>query len=243
MRKFRISLLLVPVSLVGLALVVAASLMAAPQESSKQDGAAKATKSPKNAKKKGSGKPTSRKRPKDVRMPGFSPQREAAAISFLESHHEELGRLLKRLKKSRPMEYKKAMRDIFRASERLTSWQDKSPKRYEVELKLWKLNSRIQLLAARMRISSDTAMKEELRQAILSYNDARTERLVQERSRMTKRVEQLDAAIEMAQTRREQTADRRMQQLLQGSAKLRIKKKAKKTAATTATTAAGAEKP
>ena len=75
-----------------------------------------------------------------------------------------------------------------------------------------------------MRISGNPATKEKLLAAILAHNDARTERLVQERSRLSKRVEQLDAAIEKAKARREQAADRRLQQLLQGSAKLRVKK-------------------
>ena len=217
-RYFHTSLLSVPVALIVVALIVVTSLMAAPQESSNKSGAANA------AKKNRDEKPAIRKHRKDVRMPGFSPEREAAAITFLDSHHAELGQLLKRLKKSRPMEYKKAVREIFRASERLTNWQDKNPKRYEVELKLWKLNSRIQLLAAKMRISGNPATKEKLRAAILAHNDARTERLVQERSRLSKRVEQLDAAIEKSRARREQAADRRLRQLLQGSAKLRVKK-------------------
>lgn len=219
MRYFRASFLSVPVSL-----IVVASLMAAPQEPSNKGSTGIATNKNRDE------KPAPRKRRKGVRMPGFSPEREAAAITFLDSHHPELGQLLKRLKKSRPKEYKKAVRDIFRASERLTNWQDKNPARYEVELKLWKLNSRIQLLAARARINNDPATKEKLRAAILAHNDARTERLVHERSRLSKRVEQLDAAIEKAQAGREQVADRRMQQLLQGSKKLRVKK-AKKTEA------------
>ena len=221
MRFFRISLLSGPV-----ALIVAASLMAAPQESAKQGGAARAAKKNTN---KGGGKSASRKRPKDVRMPGFSPEREAAAITFLDSHHPELSRLLGRLKKSRPKEYKKAVRDIFRASERLTNWQDKNPKRYEVELKLWKLKSRIQLLTAKLKISSDAATKEKLHAAILAHGDARSERLVQERSRLAKRLEQLDAAIEKSRAQRELVAKRRMQQLLDGSRKLRVKKNAKQT--------------
>jgi hypothetical protein len=234
MSCFRISLLSAPVSLFLAMLFVVASLMAAPQDGAADKGAAGATK------KKGGDKPATRKRPKDVRMPGFSPEREAAAMTFLDSHHAELGRLLKRLKKSRPTEYKKAVRDIFRASERLTNWKDKNPKRYEVELKLWKLNSRIQLLAAKMKISSRAAMKEELRRAILAYNDARTERLVQERDRLYERLEKLDLAIAKTKSRREQAAERRLQQLLQGSAKLRVKQNAKKTAVKTS---AGAEKP
>ena len=129
MKHFRISLLSAPLSLIVLSLIVAASLMAAPQDRTAEKGSAASA-----TKKNRGDKSTTRKRPKDVRMPGFSPEREAAAITFLDSHHAELGRLLERLKKSRPTEYKKAVRDIFRASERLTNWQDKNPKPVGIRL-------------------------------------------------------------------------------------------------------------
>jgi len=83
-------------------------------------------------------------------LQGFTPEREAAALTFVRAHHPELAELLDRLKTRRPQEYQKAIRELFRASERLAQSQEQAPQRYEMELSEWKLQSRVQLLVARM---------------------------------------------------------------------------------------------
>src|SRR5687768_12762986 len=52
-------------------------------------------------------------------MPSFTPEREAAAMTFVQAHHAELAPLLTHLKKSRPNDYQKAIRKLFGDSERL----------------------------------------------------------------------------------------------------------------------------
>ena len=97
---------------------------------------------------------------------GFTPEREAAALTFVRMHHAELAELLERLKTRRPQEYQKAIRELFRASERLASSQEQQPLRYELELQEWKLSSRIQLLVARMSMNRTPELEQELRQLL-----------------------------------------------------------------------------
>lgn len=97
---------------------------------------------------------------------GFTPEREAAALTFVRAHHAELAELLDRLKTRRPAEYQKAIRELFRASERLAQSQEQQPLRYELELREWKLQSRIQLLVARMSMNRTPELEAELRQLL-----------------------------------------------------------------------------
>ena len=97
---------------------------------------------------------------------GFTPEREAAALTFVRMHHAELAELLDRLKTRRPQEYQKAIRELFRASERLALSQEQQPLRYELELQEWKLSSRIQLLVARMSMNRTPELEQELRQLL-----------------------------------------------------------------------------
>jgi hypothetical protein len=96
-------------------------------------------------------------------LQGFTPEREAAALTFVRAHHPELAELLDRLKSRRPQEYQKAVRELFRASERLAQSQELQPQRYEMELNEWKLQSRIQLLVARMSMGRTPELEAELR--------------------------------------------------------------------------------
>src|SRR5689334_8604162 len=54
-----------------------------------------------------------------------SPEREAAVMTFVRRHHEELEALLIHLREARPKEYEKALRELFRVTERLGQIQDR----------------------------------------------------------------------------------------------------------------------
>src|SRR6185436_5664149 len=49
----------------------------------------------------------------------ITPEREAAAVTFVKLHHPDLAELLGHLKQSNPREYQRAIRDLFRTSENL----------------------------------------------------------------------------------------------------------------------------
>src|SRR5438132_8650434 len=71
---------------------------------------------------------------RDDKLPTFTPEREAAALTFVRQHHSELADLLSELKTSNEAEYQRAIAELFRKSEQLADTQARDPRRYELEL-------------------------------------------------------------------------------------------------------------
>jgi hypothetical protein len=116
--------------------------------------------------------------PKNSRsIAGFTPEREAAALTFVRANHPELAELLDRLKARRPQDYEKAIRDLFRVSERLALSREMFPVRYELELKQWKLTSRIQVLGARLSMKRTQEQETELKQLLAEQLEVQRELL------------------------------------------------------------------
>jgi hypothetical protein len=143
---------------------------------------------------------------------GFTPEREAAALTFVRQHHPELAKLLATLKTKEKQEYFRAVRDLFRASERLATYREKYPERYDAELKAWQIKSHIQLVATRLKLSpEDARLREQLRSALVEQVDLRIQLLRQERQKMADRLKRLDDQIDEMQSHREDLADKQLQ--------------------------------
>ena len=148
-------------------------------------------------------------------MPGVTPEREAAVRTFLRQHHPELADLLLYLQTSQPHEYQRAVRDLFRASERLAQIQERDYDRYELELSLWKTSSRIQLLAARLSMNDSEDLRAQLRAALNEQIDLRAALLRRERDRLAGKVSKLDEQLNKLMDSRQQEIDRQMKILTQ----------------------------
>lgn len=134
--------------------------------------------------------------------------REAAALTFAREHHPELADLLDRLKDQNQPQYEKAVRQLFQTSERLARVRERSsPETYQLELEAWKLESRIQLLAARMTMSDDPTLQRDLKAALLKRVEVRLELLRAERQRIAERLEKLDEQIQQIERQLEQDAE------------------------------------
>lgn len=144
------------------------------------------------------------------KLADYTPEREAAALMFASLHHPELSSLLGQLKESDPQEYQRAIRELFQASERLAQIQERAPARYELELEIWKLESRIRLLAARMAMGADPALEQELRELAAEQIDARLSLAQFERREVEQRLEKLNARIDAI----EKSRDDRIQQVV-----------------------------
>lgn len=155
-------------------------------------------------------------------LPSFTPEREAAALTFANLHHPELASLLEQLKSSNPKGYRSAVQELFAQSERLARLQARTPERYESELTLWKLDSRIRLKAARSAMSDASETREELKALLLERNDLRLSLIKQDRERQAARLEKLDASIQQMEQNREQAADNELERLL-NTARNRVK--------------------
>lgn len=184
--------------------------------SSGQDKQAKAAEGNKAAEGKTSVANSAAKKQLPQRTPSVTPEREAAALSFVEQHHPELSALLERLKGQSPKEYQEAIMELFRTSERLARARDKDDPRYELDLKLWKAESRIRLLAARLMMDpQSTALADELRAVLREQVDLRLQRLEIERAQLKSRLEKIEAAIDHLQQQREAEVEKTFQQVLQ----------------------------
>ena len=146
----------------------------------------------------------------------LTPEREAAALEFAQSHHPELVKLIEPLKTSNHREYQRAIRELFRTVERLALLRDAHPQRYELELRSWRLNSHIRLIAARMTMAGDNEaeQREELKELLRERFDVKQQLLALELIEQQARVEKLQSEAKQLEGKRDQTVDREAEQLL-----------------------------
>jgi len=153
-----------------------------------------------------------------------TPEREAAVLTFVQRNHSELAELLGYLKTSQPEEYEGAIREIFRTTERLALVQERDPLQYELEIVSWTAQSRVQLLAAKLKMESNDELLKQLRVALQSQNDAKLALLKHERQKAEDRVGKLSSEIARFEKDREKVIDRRLQLLTQAAAEGRSTK-------------------
>lgn len=158
-----------------------------------------------NAEKPNSGEATSvATRPWKLKnLPAFTPEREAAALTFVAAQHPELSPLLAHVKKSRPSEYEKVIRKLFVDSERLAHSRETQPQRYELELKNWQLESRIQLLVAKLTMDRTPALEQKLRAALAERLDVRRQLLAFDHDRHANRAASIDKQLAELDVKRE----------------------------------------
>jgi len=148
-----------------------------------------------------------------ARLP-VTPEREAAALTFVQRNHAELAELLAYLKTNQPEEYQRAIRDLSRVVERLGGIQERDPLQYELEVALWTAQSRVQLLMARVKMGPSDEVLRQLREALGAQMDARLALLHHERSKVAERLSRLDSEIAMRENHREAMIQRQMETLL-----------------------------
>jgi len=93
-------------------------------------------------------------------LPRFTEEREAAALHFVKKHCPELVPLLDDLKKANRGAYERQVRETFQVTELLADLQD-DPKRYALELSVWKAENKAFVLVARL-----AALKDDDRKAV-----------------------------------------------------------------------------
>jgi hypothetical protein len=98
-------------------------------------------------------------------LPRFTEEREAAALHFVRKHCPELVPLLDELKKGNRPVYEQQIRETFRVTELLADLQD-DPKRYDLELRVWKAENKALVLVAKLatpREDDRKAVEDQLR--------------------------------------------------------------------------------
>lgn len=142
-----------------------------------------------------------------------TPEREAAVMTFVKRNHAELSELLAHLKANQPKEYDRAIRELYRASERLTQIQDRDKTQYDLELRLWKTQSRIQLLTARIQMGESEDLRRELRELLSELVDNRAALLKHDREKAANRLAKIDEDLQRLENDREKIIQRQLQSL------------------------------
>ena len=140
----------------------------------------------------------------------ITPEREAAVRTFVERNHAELADLLTHLKENQPREYERAIRELFRVTERLATIQERDATQYDLELALWSAQSQVQLLAAKMKMGGTDELREELRSALETQADARLALLKHERQRAQNRLSRIEGDIAQFQSQRDQLIEKQL---------------------------------
>src|SRR5262245_11962874 len=90
-----------------------------------------------------------------------TPESEAAVMTFIDRNHPELADLLTHLKDNQPEAYEQAVKELFRTTARLAQIKERDSAQYELEVRVWKAQSRVQLLSAKMKMAvTDEITKE-----------------------------------------------------------------------------------
>jgi len=144
---------------------------------------------------------------------------EEEILAFAREHHPELADLLTSLKSMKPKEYQKALRQLNQTRQRLVRLKKASSDQYEFALSGWKLDSRIQLLAARMTMSGDSALEEELKGLLSERLDVRVKELTAERKRLAARMEAIDKSIGKIEADREKSLQAELARVKKGMGK------------------------
>ncbi|GIW93830.1 MAG: hypothetical protein KatS3mg110_1871 [Pirellulaceae bacterium] len=174
--------------------------------------------------------PTKNNEPTQPRIE-ITEQQQQIVQDFVRANHPELDLLLAYLKEHQPQEYKRAIRDLYRNVSRIESWRDRDPERYQLELRLWQLESKSQLVAARLTMLDEQQRQDELRELLRQQMALRIELLQRERERVAERLAKLDQQISELQANQEQLVARQLQTLLRAMQDAKPQRPAAKSAA------------
>lgn len=153
-----------------------------------------------------------------TRQVTITPEREAAVVSFVERNHPELAELLAHLKTNQPKEYDRALRDLFRVTEKLAMVHERDDRQYGLEIKAWKAQSRAQLLVARLKMTDPESgdseeLKNQLREVLAEQMQARLDVLKLERERVSGRLEKVNEDISRLERDRDSVIDMHLKNL------------------------------
>lgn len=144
-------------------------------------------------------------------------ERERRVIGFVRSHSPELAEVLARLETSKPDEYARAIEELDRSVQPLTTGRAKDPRLHEMELQAWQARTRVELLGARcmaakkVSVSEREALERQLRDAIIAELDIRAAQLAYRKQRSTA---WYDRQINRLATKRDDLVNARLKSLL-----------------------------
>lgn len=148
-------------------------------------------------------------------------ERKAELLTFVERHEPEVKALLGLLETRRPDQFRSALAGLSREIDRLTAIQNRDPERFELELRDWKNNKRIQIVTAKISLRGETPeAREELRTLLNRRLSLRQEALQLELARTRDRTAKLEQQLMRAQTQSAADLDKQLDQILVNARRL-----------------------
>ena len=159
------------------------------------------------------GKPASESPPPPV----FTEEHEAAALTFVRKNQPEILAMLEGLKSRRPADYQRAIGDLFRTSEMLTSVRQEDPGRYALALKGWQAEMHAGTLFARLvgQPGETKKVEAELRQAVEKVVELQIDQSAYHVRRMEGELERLRRHHQEMESHRADLVRQRMAAMLQ----------------------------
>lgn len=150
--------------------------------------------------------------------PAADDDREQRVVAFVAEHQPELAEVLAHLRKRKPAEYARAIEELDRSVQPLTSGKAKDPRLHELDLRAWQARTRVDLLGARLMSGTDKKdknreqLERELRAAIAAELDIRAEKLAYRKQRSAA---WYDRQINRLSEKRDALIDARMKALVE----------------------------
>jgi hypothetical protein len=149
-------------------------------------------------------------------LPRFTEEREAAARHFVKKHVPELLPLLEELKRNNPPSYQHEIREIFQVTEMLADLQDE-PRRYDLELKIWKAENRAHVLVGRLATPDPDARRrllEHIRELARDLVDLDVQVLELQAEQLEKELNEVKDELTRAREQSEQNIKSRYESML-----------------------------
>lgn len=140
-------------------------------------------------------------------------QKSAAVMAFLKANHSELAALLGHLAASKPKDYEKAIHDLYRAQMRLEGIRQQDRSRYESALREWVIQSRIELLVAKLSMMDSEPLRAELKSLLNDQIEVRLTTLRAELQRAEDRTKKLNEQIAKLEQGRAASIERQFETL------------------------------
>jgi hypothetical protein len=153
------------------------------------------------------------KKEKPRALSAVTPEREAAAMTFVHLNHPELADLLLQLKENQSHEYERAVRELFRTTERMALIRERDPAQYELELAVWTAQSHVQLLAAKLKMGASDELRKQLREALLVQGEAKLALLKHDQKKTRDRLTKVESEIARFEKDREQVIEKQLEVL------------------------------
>ncbi len=132
----------------------------------------------------------------------WTPARKRQLRAFLEEHRPQLLRMMNWLEQNRPDQFQKAVAPLLRTQDRLLALKERNPEAYRAALDDWKLDTDIQIAAARVAVKDTPPNRKSLRDLLERKQAAKLQRLQAARERLKERVASLNAQIHTIQSDR-----------------------------------------